>query len=147
MVQVMNGVLYDLAKSYSQLSRDPQYSETLRELKKYNSKYLQATQAIKNFEALKKDLSGGNELQDIPVALIKSIKAALSSKENPEESGSIRRVLYVFELAETVNNLGLDFEQQKDKFNEGICFREMTKSCLYRQSGDNAGDTVTNRDI
>lgn len=51
------------------------------------------------------------------------------------------------ELAGTLNCLGLDFEQQKDKFNEAICFRELTKSCIYRKSGDGAGDTVTSRDI
>ena len=48
---ILNEALSDLSKIYKQMKVDPQYSPNLVEVNKYNSKYLVATQSIKNFEA------------------------------------------------------------------------------------------------
>ena len=118
----------------------------MRDLKKYNSKYLQATQAIKNFETFKKDLQGGNDLENIPIVLIKGVKLTLKNYSSKDET--ILGLKFAMALADTLHCLSLDFEQPKDKFNVAICFRDMTKNCLYRKGASEAGpgNTATSRD-
>lgn len=40
LIQVLNKTLYQLNTEYEKLKADPQFKESLRDLKKYNSKYL-----------------------------------------------------------------------------------------------------------
>ena len=48
---LLNKALSLLHQEYSRLKSDPQFSPSLQEVNKYNSKYLVATQTMRNFES------------------------------------------------------------------------------------------------
>jgi len=137
LLKALNDELAALSRDYEELKSDPQYKESLRELKKYNSKYLQGTQAIKNFQQLISDLQEG-QLAQIPVSLVKNVKAYLAdgSKENLPMN-----VCAILELSRLTRSLDINYGQP-NKFNESIHLINLVKASLHR--GDSQ---MTNKEV